>query len=156
MTDSPMLFGGIDLGGTKILSLVVDADLNVVGRDLRPTEAAAGVETIVQRMAASLIAAANGRPLAAVGLPTAGPSNPDSGIVSASPNLPGWRDVPLTRLLSEALALPVRIENDCNGAALAEHRLGAGRGSRHMVQVTVGTGIGGGIIIDGRLYHGAS
>ncbi len=150
------LIGAIDLGGTKILSIVTDADLRVVSRDQRPTEADLGPKGVIARMVESMRAAAGEHPLLAVGVSTAGPCNPAKGIVTASPNLPGWRDVPLARLISEGLGLPAWIENDANAAALAEYRLGAGRGVSHMLLVALGTGIGGGLVLNGRLYHGAS
>jgi len=147
---------GVDLGGTKILSVCLDASLQRVGEDRRPTEATAGPEAVIGRMAESVRAAAGKLQVSAVGVSTPGPSDPERGIVTTPPNLPGWRNVPLARLLGEALGLPAWIENDANAAALAEHRLGAGRGSKHMVFVALGTGIGGGLILDGRLYEGAS
>ncbi|HLF79217.1 MAG TPA: ROK family protein [Dehalococcoidia bacterium] len=153
---TPGFIGGIDLGGTKILSLCIDEELATVGQDLRATEAGRGPNAVIETMAASFLAAAGGRTLRAVGVSAPGPSNPAVGLVTSPPNLPGWRDVPLAALLSARLGLPCWIENDANAAALAEHRLGAGRGSRHMILVTLGTGIGGGLILDGRLYHGAS
>jgi glucokinase len=72
------------------------------------------------------------------------------------PNLPGWHDVPLAELIREEFGLPTRLENDANAAALAEHRFGAGQGSDHMIYVTVSTGIGGGFILGGKLYAGAT
>jgi glucokinase len=147
---------GIDLGGTKILSVCLDADFKDIGRDLRPTDARDGPERVIERMVESGSAAAAGRQLVAVGVSAPGPSNPDLGIVTTPPNLPGWHDVPLASLISTKMGLPVWIENDANAGAAAEHRIGAGRGSRHMILVALGTGIGGGLILDGRLYHGAS
>jgi glucokinase len=147
---------GIDLGGTKILSVCLDASLEVVGRDYRETGASDGPEAVIERMTASARAAAAARPIAAAGVSTPGPVDLVRGIVTAPPNLPGWRDVPLADLISRNLGVPAWIENDANAAALAEHRLGAGRGSQHVILVTIGTGIGGGLILDGRLYHGAS
>jgi glucokinase len=147
---------GLDLGGTKILSLCLDRDMNVVGRDRRETEAEEGPEKVIARMAESVRAAADDRPLRAVGVSAPGPSDPSRGIVTTPPNLPGWHDVPLAKLISERLGLPAWIENDANAGALAEFRLGAGRGTQHMVLVAAGTGIGGGLVLDGKLYHGAS
>ncbi len=155
MADS-RLVAGIDLGGTKILSLVVDDDLQVVGRDQRPTEADEGPEAVIGRMLASVRAAATDRALAGLGISTPGPCDPERGVVTHPPNLPGWQDVPLAARLSEALGVPAWLENDANAAAIAEHRLGAGLGSRHLVLVILGTGIGGGLILNGRIYHGAS
>lgn len=86
----------------------------------------------------------------------AGPLDLARGVVTTPPNFPGWRDVPLRAMLEEALGLPVLLENDANAQAYGEYRFGAGRGAHHLLFVTVSTGIGGGIVMDGRLYHGAS
>jgi glucokinase len=154
--NSQRLVVGLDLGGTKILSVLVDESLNVLAQDLRPTEASDGPEAVIARMAASARSIAAGRELSAVGISTPGPSDPSRGVVTTPPNLPGWRDVPLARLIQEQLGVPAWIENDANAAAIAEHRLGAGREAQHVILVTTGTGIGGGLILDGRLYEGAS
>jgi len=148
--------GAIDLGGTKILSLVVDMNLRVVATDMRPTEAERGPDAVIARMADSLRAAAAGRTLMAAGVSTPGPCNPVQGIVTTAPNLPGWRDVHLAQRISDAIGIPAWIENDANAAAIAEHRLGAGRGASHLVLIALGTGIGGGLVLNGQIYHGAS
>jgi glucokinase len=155
--DQDEYVAGVDLGATKILSVVLDAQHRVVGEDTRLTQAASGgPEAVIERMVASVKTAAAGRKLRGAGISAAGPADLVRGIVTTPPNLPGWHDVPLARLVSEALGLPAVLENDANAAAVAEHRLGAGRGARHIVLITVGTGIGGGLILDGRLYRGAS
>jgi glucokinase len=147
---------GIDLGGTKILSVCLDAGLQIAGRDYRETDAQDGPDAVIERMAASARAAAGPNTLRGVGISTPGPVDLPHGIVTTAPNLPGWHNVPLASLISEKLGIPAWLENDANAAALAEHRLGAGKGSRHMILVAIGTGIGGGLILDGKLYHGAS
>lgn len=155
MTNDALILG-IDLGGTKIRSMSFDAKLNVIGEDYRETQADEGLDAVIRRMADSARAAALGRPIRAAGISTPGPSKPLEGIVTEPPNLPGWRDVPLAKLISEALGVPAWLENDANAAALAEHRLGAGKDLHHVILVAAGTGIGGGLIVDGRLVHGAS
>jgi glucokinase len=152
----PGLVGAIDLGGTKIMSLVVDAAMRVQGSDLRPTEADGGPDAVIGRIVESLQAAAAGRRPGAIGISTPGPCNPRLGVVTTAPNLPGWRDVPLAKRMGEAFGLPAWLENDANAAAIAEHRLGAGRGTSHLVLVALGTGIGGGLILNGEIYHGAT
>jgi glucokinase len=152
---------GFDLGGTKIYSVVADQTGAVRGEDRRPTEAARGPEAVVSRIVGSLDAALSTAGLSkqqvrGAGISTPGPCDPDRGIVTDAPNLPGWRDIPLRQLIEEATGLPAVMENDANAAAYGEYRFGAGRGSRHLIYVTLGTGIGGGIIIDGVIYHGAS
>jgi glucokinase len=156
MASDSGLIGGIDLGGTKILSVVVDDGLVVSGSDLRPTEAWAGPEAVIAGVVESVLVAANGRPLRAVGIATPGPSDPIRGIVTTPPNLPGWHNVPLARLVGEALHVPAWIENDANAAAMAEFKLGAGSGFQHMILIALGTGIGGGLVLNGRLYRGAT
>jgi glucokinase len=149
-------YGGVDIGGTKVLSVCLDAEGLIVGQDLCATEAERGPEAVVKVVAASLRTAAQGRELAGIGISMAGILDPKRGVVSIAPNLPGWRDVPLVRLVGERLGLPVALENDANAAALAEHRLGAGRGATNMILVTIGTGLGAGLVLNGRLYSGAS
>lgn len=155
MAPSPR-FLGIDLGGTKILSLLLDGDMRVLRSDYRATEAELGPDAVVERMVESALAVQGDERAVAVGISTPGPCDPERGVVTTAPNLPGWRDVPLASLLAERLSLPAWLDNDANAAALAEHRLGAGRGTRHMILIAIGTGLGGGFVLDGRLYHGAS
>ncbi len=147
---------GIDLGGTKILSVCLDASLNVAGRDFRETQAADGVDAVIARMVESARTAADGRILRAIGVSAPGPLDLGRGVVTEAPNLPGWIDIPLQQRIRDLSGLPAWIENDANAGAVAEHRVGAGRGSQHMILVAVGTGVGGGLILDGRLYRGAS
>ncbi len=158
---SAPLYAGIDLGGTKILVLVADAGGNVCGESRVPTLADDGPEAVIARLAQATRDAAdeagvNVRSLAGAGVSAPGPIDAVDGVITDPPNLPGWHDVPLGRSLREQLGIPVALENDANCGAVGEHRYGAGRGYRHMIYITVSTGIGGGIIIDDRLYVGAS
>ena len=147
---------GIDLGGTKILSLCLDVSLNIVGRDYRETPAEDGPAAVIREMVESASAAAGDHELRGIGVSAPGPLDINRGVVTEAPNLDGWTDIPLQQLIRDQSGLPAWIENDANAGAFAEFKLGAGRGSRHMVMVAVGTGVGGGLILDGRLYHGAS
>ncbi len=154
-------FVAVDLGGSKILSVVAQPDGVRLGEDWRTTEAREGPEVVLERIVASIEAALEtagvGRSeLAAIGVCSPGPCDTEAGIISDSPNLPDWKDVPICRHLEEKLGAPTVLENDATAAALGEHVFGAGRGCRHMVYITVSTGIGGGLIIDGKLYRGAS
>jgi len=153
--------GAVDLGGSKILSIIAQGDGRRLGEDRRPTDAEAGPDGVLERIVGSLqeVLAKAGLgqgDLAAVGICSPGPCDIDAGVISSAPNLPGWRDVPICRSLEERLGVPTRLENDANAAALGEHVYGAGRGCRHLIYMTVSTGIGGGLIIDGRLYRGAT
>lgn len=158
---SERLAVGIDLGGTKIHTVVATAQGAVLGEDRRPTQAVEGPDAVIEHMVASVRraleqAGAGMEAVAGVGISSPGPCDPKRGVVTNAPNLPGWHEIHVTRLLSDALGVPSLLENDANAAAYGELRFGAGQGLRHIVYVTLGTGIGGGIIIDGRIYEGAS
>jgi glucokinase len=153
--------GAVDLGGSKILSVIAEGDGRRLGQDRRPTGAEEGPEAVLKRIVDSLEealvnAGLQRGDLAAVGICSPGPCDIDAGVIGWGPNLPGWQDVPICRCLGERLGVPVRLENDANAAAVGEHVYGAGRGCRHLIYMTVSTGIGGGLIIDGRLYRGAT
>jgi glucokinase len=161
LTVRPALYGAIDLGGTKVRAIVADLDGNVYGEDIRRSEAQRGLEATLERMRESLAAALKGAgvgfaDLKGVGIASPGPVDVSRGVVSEAPQLPGWKDVPLAELMGGRLGVPVIVENDATAAAIGENRYGAGRGSRYMIYITVSTGVGGGIIIDGNVYHGAS
>src|SRR5215213_7090584 len=138
MTDE-RLVAGVDLGGTKILTLIFDASNQVVARDQRPTDDEdGGPEAVMQRMAASVKDAAQGRALSGVGISAAGPVDLRRGVVTTPPNLKGWRDVPLQSRIGELLGLPCRLAHDADCGAVAEHRLGAGQGASSLIYVTLG------------------
>jgi glucokinase len=147
----------IDVGGTKLAAGILSADDTLNNRAEVPTLAAEGAPAILGRLiglAKGVIASSPEKPVA-VGVASAGQIEPTTGdVIFATDNLPGWTGLPLGRLMSEALDLPVFVENDVNAFALAEAQLGAGRGYRHQLLVAVGTGVGGGVIVDGRLYSG--
>ncbi|MBI4499312.1 MAG: ROK family protein [Chloroflexi bacterium] len=151
---------GIDLGGTTICTGLARADGSLVEFQVWPTEAENGPHHVVARMIASVRAVLERAQVdldevSGVGIGAPGPLDARTGTVLCAPNLPGWRNLPLRSLIQDALGRPTWLENDGNVAALAEHRFGAGRGAQHMLYVTVSTGIGGGIIANGRLYTGA-
>ncbi|GAB0118484.1 ROK family protein [Acidisoma sp. 7E03] len=145
---------GIDLGGTDLRAAALDDADRIVHHAQVATAAEAGPEAVLTQIGALVEEVSAGRAPIGIGIGSPGPLDVARGLVLHAPTLRGWRDVPLARLVAERTGLPTRLENDANAAALAEWRLGAGRGLRHMVYVTVSTGIGGGIIADGRLLHG--
>ncbi len=156
--NAPYLLGH-DIGGTKLAVTVADRSGKILRKIRRPTEAERGPRAVVSSLVdmsreAMARAALGPEDLAGVGVSCGGPLDTETGVVYAPPNLPGWDEVPLKAWLESALALPVFVENDANASALAEWSFGAGRGCRHMVYMTMSTGIGGGIILDGRLYRG--
>jgi glucokinase len=117
------------------------------------TEAAAGLTAVVSAID-SVRAATKNTSISGIGICAPGPLDPRTGVVINPPNLPGWRNFPLAAEISNAYCLPVRVDNDANAAALAEAFWGAGRGYRNVFLATLGTGIGTGIVLDGRIYHG--
>ncbi|MDY6876827.1 MAG: ROK family protein [Chloroflexota bacterium] len=152
---------GIDLGGTKISTALTDDTGTIIAHDYRETLAAEGQKAVIRRMldSARQVMAQAGvtqAQVVATGIGAPGPLDIKAGVVMAPPNLPGWDRVPLKQLVENELGIATFLENDANAAALGEHRFGAGRGTEHMIYVTVSTGIGGGLILDGKLYHGIS
>lgn len=149
----------IDIGGTKIAAALVDRAGRISFRQQCPTNAHEGAEAILRRivrLVEEVRAAGAGVTPAGVGVGTGGWVDPQDGhIVYATPLLPGWTGLPLRARLAEALGLSVAVDNDVNVAGLAEATLGAGRGYSPLLCLAVGTGIGGALILDGRVYHGA-
>jgi glucokinase len=144
---------GIDLGGTKVSGLKVDPDGAIGARETRdtpPTDA----NTIMDAVLDVAQTLAGDGAAAAVGVGAAGMVDFEAGALSFSPNLP-LREVPIRELVADRVGVPCVVDNDANAAAWGEYRFGAARGTRHALVVTVGTGIGGGIIDDGRLFRGA-
>jgi glucokinase len=144
---------GLDVGGTKVAGLLVDEDGEVLARGSSgtpATDAQAIMATIVQ-VAGEL--RGSGQPVA-IGIGAAGMVDFAAGTMRWAPNL-AWSELPIRDLVSEQIDLPCIVENDANAAAWGEYRFGAASGYRHVLMVTVGTGIGGGIVADGALYRGA-
>ena len=147
---------GVDIGGTKIRAGLVDADHRVLDVGEAPTPARDGPQAVLE-VVAGLARALGGRAsdVAACGVGTAGVVDPAAGTVVASTDaIAGWAGVPIVQRLSGLLGLPVRVDNDVNAFALGEAAGGAARGRAHVLAVTVGTGVGGALLLDGRLWRG--
>jgi glucokinase len=149
---------GADLGATKIALGLVDPSDRVIARQRIPTLVGDGPAAAVERMADRVAVLAQevpaGERIAALGICSPGPVDHARGMILDPPNLTGWRDVPLGRMLAECLNLPVVLEHDAKASALGEYHYGVGRGERSMVYIVVGTGVGAAIIVDGQLYRG--
>jgi len=144
---------GVDIGGTKVAAGVVDESGAILASTRRPTPSASAAE--VERTIAEVVEELRAdHDVAAVGIGAAGYIDAERNRVLFAPNL-AWRDEPLRDEVAKLVGLPVVLENDANAAAWAEHRYGAGMGEASLMCLTVGTGIGGGIVLDGRLYTGA-
>lgn len=152
-----ILLLGVDIGGTDIKLGIVTADGDILERGEMPTCPGEGPGASVERVKRWMEkrAGEHGSVLAA-GIGCAGLVDAVSGLLHSSPNLKAWEMIPLKRLFEEALSLPVVVENDVNCAAYAEHRKGSGRGTKHFVCITLGTGVGGGIVVGGKLNRGFS
>ena len=148
------MYIGVDIGGTKcaVTRAAVDADgkINILSKTRFATE---DVRTTLARIFAEVERL---MPADAIGVSCGGPLDEMDGVIMSPPNLPGWDNVRIADMLSERFGVPVKLLNDANACALAEWRFGAGRGCRNMVFLTFGTGLGAGLILDGRLYSGTN
>ncbi len=147
---------GVDIGGTKIAAGVVDREGKIIRQIRHPmvanTSAEAGLEAVFGAIDA--LRSSQDAAFDAIGICAPGPLDPKTGVVLNPPNVPCWRNFPLAQRVAEKYRQPVRVDNDANAAALAETRWGAARGYHYVFYATLGTGIGTGIVLDGRIYHG--
>ncbi len=147
----------VDFGGTNIRAALAQSNGTLLHSVRVPTEAEAGQAAVLRRIKEAILEAAGDSwpEVTGIGMVAPGPLDPWEGVIIYSPNL-HWHQVPIKQIFEDDLQRPVRIGNDANLAALAEHQFGAGQGLKHLIYITVSTGIGGGIIIDDRLLLGAS
>lgn len=153
------LLAGIDVGGTKCAltlgqregELVTILDKRRFATPPNPDETIALFMSHLDEMVAEA-----GEPLAAIGISCGGPLDSKRGIVLSPPNLPGWINIPIVELFRKRYGVPTALQNDAKAGALAEWRWGAGRGHQHLIFLTFGTGMGSGLILDGRLYTGTN
>lgn len=157
-----MYYIGYDIGGTKCavsLGLMEDEDIRIIGRRMFPTGGAP--LDVLGRMADEAEALLGDAHLSfsdvtRAGISCGGPLDSTRGVVLSPPNLPGWDEIPATQFLFERTGIETRLQNDANACAVAEWKFGAGRGCKNMAFLTFGTGLGAGLILDGKLYSGAS
>lgn len=148
----------VDLGGTNIRAAVVTRTGQIRHLLSQPTLADDGPDAVIDRIAdaiAAVVSAEDVAPEVAVGVVAPGPLDPVSGVVFFGPNLPGWHDVPLKEILTRRTGRRVLVGNDANCAALGEAHFGAAQGIRNLIYIALGTGVGGGVIAEGRLIEGA-
>lgn len=145
----------VDFGGTQIRAARYGQDLDMEERTSSPTQAEKGREWVLRRIeeAVRRVWPSDGH-VTAIGVAAPGPLYSESGLLLYAPNLPGWENVPLKERLEEMLGIPTFVGNDANLAALGEHRFGAGRGVDDLIYLTISTGIGGGIVVGGKLFEG--
>ena len=150
---------GVDLGGTNVKAALVSRDKKVIAKDSRPTCADEGPDTVMQVMQETVedLLKNNGinkEQVLAVGFGAPGPMNWQTGVVFSPPNLPGWHDVPLGDAMQKRLGMPCFVDNDANVACYGEFWMGAGVGTESMAVLTLGTGVGGGVVTFGKLLRG--
>lgn len=153
------VFCGIDLGGTTINIGLVTSEGEIVIERKIPSHVEKGAEWVVNHIIAVIREFSTGLDkqyhIRGAGIGVAGLVNAQTGVLKEATNFPNWLNVPLAEKLARRLNLPVSMDNDANVAALGEYSFGAGRGFAHMMMVTLGTGVGGGLILDGMIYRGA-
>ena len=151
----------IDIGGTKIIAALVSNSGRIIAEERFPTLAAEGPQSVIERLLSSVdyilsLKSMDSSQLDSISIAAAGAIDSKRGLITSSPNLPGWHDIPLRDMVREKYRVNTFLLNDASAAALGEHRFGVGRGVNNLILLTVGTGIGGGIIINGQLYEGSS
>lgn len=152
---------GVDVGGTKLATVLATRDGEILHKVRLPTEQERGPEFGVARLISMLHRNLEEKGVApeavmGIGVACGSPMDAERGIILGPPNLQSWNPVPIKEILEGEFGIYTRLENDANAGALAEWLFGAGRGRRHVIYMTMGTGIGGGLILDGRLYRGAN
>ena len=158
MQELPVL--AIDVGGTKISAAIISNRGQIITKEYYLTQADEGPQPVINRILSAIdgifsLGNIDSSQLAGISMAAAGIIDSNRGRITFSPNLPGWCDVPLRDIVKEKYLIDTFLLNDASAAALGEHNLGAGKGVDDLILLTVGTGIGGGIIIDGKLYFGS-
>lgn len=149
---------GLDIGGTKCavsVGNVTDTDITILHREEFPT-AGKSWQEVLAIYVDKIQALSETYEIDNIGVSCGGPLDSTEGIIQSPPNLPGWDDVPIVQYLMDAFNVPVHVQNDANACALAEAKYGAGRGARNVVFMTFGTGLGAGLVLDGKLYSGTN
>jgi len=154
---------GIDLGGTNIVGILINQRGDILAKKRRKTLVQEGKDKVIAQIVDCVndllkegeTLGISSEELLGIGVGSPGPLSRKKGVIYYAPNLLGWENVPLTRILTDKLGMPIFLENDANATALAEWWLGAGKNVNNLILLTLGTGIGGGIIIEGEVYHGS-
>jgi len=150
---------GVDLGGTYVKTAIVSTDKLVLAKESRPSNAEGGPEAVMEAMEGAVRDLLQQHNLSldkvlAAGFGAPGPMNWQTGVVYSPPNLPGWKNVPLAELMHKRLGVPCFVDNDANVACYGEYWMGAGQGCESIAVLTLGTGVGGGIVVFGQLLRG--
>jgi glucokinase len=153
------IYLGLDIGGTKCSVVVGDASFSVLRKVGFDTNTERGWKSILSEFNShirTLLDEYKHCKLKRIGISCGGPLDSKKGIICSPPNLPGWDNVPITKILSDEFGVETALQNDANACALAEWLMGAGKGTSNMIFLTFGTGMGAGLILNGRLYSGTN
>lgn len=155
------MFVGVDIGGTKTAVVLSAEPPSILTRLVFPTNPVMGPAAAITSIVESIRKALSSQNMAPIDLQTigiscGGPLDSSSGVIQSPPNLPTWKDVPIRSILENEFEVKCHLENDANAGALAEHSFGAGKGTSNMLFLTMGTGLGAGLILNGELYRGSS
>jgi glucokinase len=153
------IYLGLDIGGTKCSVVVGDSSFSIKKKISFDTRTERGWQDILndfKKHIRSLLDEYSGSRLRRIGISCGGPLDSKKGMIYSPPNLPGWDNVPITSIFSEEFGVETALQNDANACALSEWLMGAGKGTTNMIFLTMGTGMGGGLILNGRLYSGTN
>jgi glucokinase len=148
---------GVDLGGTNLRAAAIDTQGNIIEQVDGPTNSIRGNQSVLESIGGAIrtLRETHGKAgLLGIGVGVPGFIEMDKGLITDSPNLPSMRNYPMRDLLSELVEAPVILENDANAAALGEKWMGAGKDVNDLILMTLGTGVGGGIVLNGKIWHG--
>ena len=147
---------GFDIGGTKcsvILACEENGDFNIIRKEKIPTDLSVAPEKMIEKLIDIADNMIEEKKIISIGISCGGPLDSKNGIIMSPPNLPGWDNVEIVKQIEEHYKVPTKLQNDANACAVAEWKFGAGKGYNNVVFLTFGTGLGAGLILDGKLYN---
>jgi len=149
---------GFDIGGTKCAVVTADwngEEIKLLKKDVCPTDCTVPPEQMIDKLVRMADGILTGKP-DSIGISCGGPLNSENGVILSPPNLPGWDNVEIVKIIEKHYSVPAHLQNDANACALAEWKFGAGKGCQNMIFMTFGTGLGAGLILNGKLYEGTN
>jgi len=155
----PAYYIGLDVGGTKCAVVLGDINFQIIDKQTFETKTDRGWQAILEEFKIrthNILKKNNIQHIRKIGISCGGPLDSKKGMIYSPPNLPGWDSVPITKIFSDEFGVSASVQNDANACALAEWLMGAGKGTSNMIFLTMGTGMGGGLILDGKLYSGTN
>ncbi|MBO4734261.1 MAG: ROK family protein [Clostridia bacterium] len=150
---------GFDIGGTKCAVITAEinkGEIEITAKEILPTDLKIKPCEMIDRLIAAADKICGGKSVEKIGVSCGGPLDSKAGVILGPPNLPGWDNVPVVKILKEHYGAPTQLQNDANACAVAEWKFGAGKGFDNIIFLTFGTGLGAGLILDGKLYSGTN